>query len=263
MIDNSLEHLIRIDNHIRLNTRFVFIRFSDGEIEILRNRKLIIQEEEIYFRDQKIKNIYPKWDEKTFIPEIHNNIRHELLKSALFRGKNYFKGIPTSHNRALSDREFMVRLNGGLDEYLTFSDLLLNSNYLHFRNHTLKHISQRKICLISNFRSIIPVNFKIIKHIKIPDNFFNDYDTTISNILDGLKDLPEDTLILSSASSLSNIVGLHIYQKFEKLSFIDIGTSINDLIGLDGQFREYHVLLSGNKKNIKKYKRRKEYNLKW
>lgn len=263
MIDNSLEHLIRIDNHIRLNTRFVFIRFSDGEIEILRNRKLIIQEKEIYFRDQKIKNIYPKWDEKTFIPEIHNNIRHELLKSALFRGKNYFKGIPTSHNRALTDREFMVRLNGGLDEYLTFSDLLLNSNYLHFRDHTLKHISQRKICLISNFRSKEPSSFGIIKHIKIPDNFFNDYETTILNIIRDLDNLPKDVLILSAASSLSNILGLYVYQNFKTISFIDVGTSINDLIGLEGQFREYQVLLGENKKKIKKYKRRKEYKLKW
>ena len=40
---------------------------------------------------------------------------------------NYLKGMP--HKRFKKDRDLLVTLNGGLDKNITFSDLLINSNY--------------------------------------------------------------------------------------------------------------------------------------
>jgi len=50
------------ENLLKKKIPFVFIRFSDGETEILKNRPLIISSEKILFRGKKYKNIYPKHD---------------------------------------------------------------------------------------------------------------------------------------------------------------------------------------------------------
>lgn len=130
IIPNAIEHL---DNFIKLlkeNRPFSFVRFSDGEIEILRNRYLEIGRGKTVFRGREFKNTF---DAKKFDPRIHQNIRKDLLSSALFREKNFYKGIPT----ALKDREFLLRLNGGFDTNMTFSDLFLNSNYRKYRDEVV------------------------------------------------------------------------------------------------------------------------------
>ena len=38
----------------------------------------------------------------------------DLLETAIKSQNNYFKGIPTSHNKATKDRDLMLFLNGGL-----------------------------------------------------------------------------------------------------------------------------------------------------
>ena len=114
-----------LDNFIELlksKHPFTFIRFSDGETEILRNRYLQIGEGKIVFRGKTTKNVYPQFDSKKFDPLIHQNIRHDLLQAAMYRAEKFYKGIPTAHNKALKDREFMLRLNGGFSLEMTFSE---------------------------------------------------------------------------------------------------------------------------------------------
>jgi hypothetical protein len=262
---NPSEDIKLLHNYIESEKQFIFIRFSDGEIPILRNEKIYIKDNKVFFKGIEQSYDYPKWDEKTFNPsnQEHQIVRKDLLESALFNRDNYFKGIPTKHNKAIVDREFLIRLNGGFSNNLTFSDLFLNENYKIFRTKTLDLIKKRNICLISNFRATKPVDFNIIKHLKIGDNFFNNYDKTLEDVLQEANKLPMHTLILSSASSLSNIIGFKIYSLRPDLSLFDIGTSINDLIGMKGNSREYHILLSDNKHEIEKYKKRSSYKLKW
>jgi len=260
--------LINFQTFLQKKIPFIFIRFSDGETEILRNRSLVIDKNKILFRGRKLKNIYPKHDFKNFNPSDSQPIRADLLKAAMYRGFNFYKGIPTRHNNAIKDREFMLRLNGGMDKYITFSDLFMNSNYEFFRTNFIAEFRKFKnITIIANHRARFNNFLTNANHIKIPDNFFSCYEQTILDINQQLDHLPIGSLILSSASSLSNIIGYQLHKKYpKKFTFIDIGSSMNDFIGLKSNVRTYHLLNNRGLrtfilKNI--YKLSKNYKIQW
>ena len=75
---------------------------------------------------------------------------------------------------------------------------------------------------------------------KIPDNFFSNYQNVKKDILDKLLHIPSGSLVLSSASSLTNILGFQLFKLRKDVTFIDVGTAINDLISLDTITRSYH-----------------------
>lgn len=248
---------------------FTFVRFSDGEIEILRNRRLVISGSIVEFRNRIFPNKFPQMDEKTFYPGRHLSVRHSLLNAAMFRGSNFFKGIPTSHNRAVIDREFMLRLNGGYTEEITFADLLVNENYLYTREKFFPMVISNfeDIFIVGNWRSQLKGELGKAELIKIPDNFFIDFEETKNNVLTSLISVPRGSLILSSASSLSNIIGFELFKKRPDLTFLDVGTAINDWLGLPSMTREYHRLaedtapLAGLSRLG--YRLRKEHKLQW
>jgi hypothetical protein len=258
--ENDLQRLIIL---LKNEEPFCFVRFSDGEICILKNIYLEIKEGITIFRGRTFKNNYKKHDIKKFDPILNQEIRRDLLSSAIFRKKNYFKGVPATHNNQIEDRDFMIRLNGGMTDEITFADLLMNSNFLDFNNKMLPIIFKKKIAIIGNFRGKPDKTIAHAKYIPIQDNFFENYVETLNSIVDKINLLPEKTVVISSASSLSNIIGWKIFSIRPDITFIDVGTTINSLIGIKGNYRNYHSLLSDDPVKIAKYKRLKEYSIKW
>ncbi|MDZ7819164.1 MAG: hypothetical protein U5K55_11415 [Aliarcobacter sp.] len=238
-IPNAIEHLNIIKNKLEKRESFTFIRFSDGETEILKkNRYLEIIPGKTVFRGKEIKNNFPQFDSKKFDPLEHQNIREDLLESARFKAHNYFKGIPTLHNKAVDDRDMMVELNDGLDNSITFADLFLNSNYEKYLDEIVPIFeTYENIIVIANYRAKPIDILKKAKHIEIPDNFFANYNNVLEDVLDKLKDISKNSLILSSASSLSNIIGYKLFLQRKDITFLDIGTSINSLLSLDDRIR--------------------------
>lgn len=263
IVPDAAMHLDNFISLLKSKTPFSFVRFSDGEIEILRNRYLEIGGGKTVFRGREFKNSFPDFDAKRFDPRIHQNIRKDLLSSALFREKNFYKGIPTSHNDAIKDREFLLRLNGGFDANMTFSDLFLNSNYRKYRDEIVPLFElYENIYVIANYRAKPMGILKKADHIHIPDNFFATYDNVISEVYEQLENIPDGSLVLSSASSLSNILGHRLFMKNSSITFLDIGTSINDLFSLSHNTRAYH---SEEKSFFQKmfYRTKKGYEIKW
>ncbi len=265
---NPVKQLQYLNNLISNNTNFTFIRFSDGEIEILKNRYLEIGDGITYFRGQTLTNNYPVYDRKKFDPELHSDFRNLLIESAKLRDENYFIGIPTRHNNAIEDRDFMIGLNGGFSNNLTFADLLINSNYKYFRKKVLPNIFKKNnLFIIANFRANFSNHLKNATHIKIQDNIFNNFEEEYNKILNKLLTVPKDSIILSSASSFTNIIGYSLYLQRKDLTFIDVGTSINDILMLESRSRLYHQVLFS--KTIKQkilailYKFSDEYKIKW
>ncbi|WP_114785919.1 hypothetical protein [Vibrio tetraodonis] len=247
----KLEHIAEL---LKKHKPFTFIRFSDGEIEILRNRYLEINNGKTVFRGRIFDNVFPDFDKKLFDPKIHTHIRKDLLESAMYRAENFIKGIPTSHNNALIDREFMLRLNGGYTEEMSFSDLFLNSNYLKYRDTVVPLFSNySSIYVVANYRSRLTGCLSDAELIDIPDNFFNSYRAVKESLISRLEMIEEGSLVLSSASSLSNVVGLELSKIRQDITFLDVGTSINDLFSLDNNTRQYHSMngnLASKTKNI-------------
>jgi hypothetical protein len=249
------------------NIPFYFIRFSDGETEILHNRYLEIRNCETEFKGKVIKTTYKELDYKKFDPEINEDFRNDLLESAKFRKNNFYKGIPTRHNNAIEDTELMIQLNGGSLTNLTFSDLFLNSNYLRFRKLVLNYLLKRKSgYIIGNYRSKLIGPLSDFDLLTIPDNVFSDYHKYLELHLEILCNSPKGTLILSSASSYTNIIGYYLYSIRPDLTFIDIGTSLNDYLSLPLNTRFYHCLLDNGIKGLYrkiKYITSDNYKLLW
>ena len=244
---NPKDHFNSFMNLLNLRQPFTFIRFSDGEVEVLRNRKLTISNKKTFFRGKVFSNNYPEMDKKKFEPLIDQEFRKDLLASSIFRSKAFYKGIRTfsmNDTESILDREFLLRLNGGFDSYITFSDLLINENYLKFRSKMFPLILNKfkKIVVVSNWRS--EIKFKFHKHIKVCDNFIKNYQNEVTSILNALINTPLHAIVLCSASSLTNILGHKLYLLRPDLTFLDVGTSINDLFSLQGDTRVYHKLVN-------------------
>lgn len=258
--DNHLNHFVKMLEEYK---PFSFVRFSDGEIEILRNRYVEINGGKTVYKGRVFSNNFPKFDEKKFDPKINKTIRKDLLSSALFKGEFFYKGIPTAHNNAINDREFLLRLNGGFDFNMTFSDLFLNSNYLLYRRNMVPLFEKyERIYVVANYRAKPIGLLSKAKHITIPDNFFANYDKVIQDVWNQIKNVKNGSLILSSASSLSKILGHMLYIKNTNITFLDIGTSINDLLSLSHNTRAYHQQDRSILQRIL-YRKSKGYNIRW
>jgi len=265
---NSTTHFYKIKKFLTEKYPFTFIRFSDGETEIIKNHYLEISTEKVVWSGGISGRGFPAFDQKKFNPKLHQLFRQDLLHSAIHDAPNYFKGIPTSHNGAENDRNLMIRLNGGLSPSLTFSDLFLNGNFLLYRKKILPIFdSFNSVSIIGNYRMDPGLYRNNWKHIKIPDNFFETYEEVKSSVWDQIQNLPVGTLVLSSASSLSNILGLQVNLNRPDLTFIDIGTTLHDIMGMQSGIRGYHIELENWHVNnfYKKirYKMANEYKLKW
>lgn len=262
-IPSGDKHLDLFINKLKNKIPFSFVRFSDGETEIIRNRYLEINSGKTVFRGKEFKNNFPVFDSKKFDPFLHQNIRKDLLDSALFKEMSFFKGIPTSHNKAFKDKDLMLRLNGGYDDNITFSDLFLNSNYDRYRKELVPIFKNYDyIYVIANYRAIPTDDLSKSKHIHVPDNFFSSYDKTLEKVMDELKSVESGAIILSSASSLSNIIAHKLYLERQDITFLDIGTSINDLLSMDNMIRSYHKQKKGFFRNIF-YKKTKRNKIRW
>lgn len=249
---NRKEHFNYFINLLNSTKPFTFIRFSDGEVEVLRNRKLTILNKKTFFRGKAYSNDYPVMDTKKFDPLIDQKFRMDLLESCIFKSEFYFKGIRTfsiNDSESIIDREFLLRLNGGFDNYITFSNLLINENYLLFRSKMFPLILKKfkNIVVVSNWRS--KIKFECYEHIKVCDNFIKNYENEFNNILNLLLNIPDYSVVLCSASSLTNILGHKLFLLRPDLTFLDVGTSINDLLSLESNTRVYHKLLNTKKYN--------------
>lgn len=264
--DGDLERFERL---VRERSPFTFVRFSDGEIEVLRNRKLVIADGITEFRGKRLSNQFPEFDQKRFDPRRGQDVRGDLLASAIFCESGYFKGVPTRHNNALGDREFMLRLNGGFTPQMTFSDLFLNSNFLRARASFFPFLaaSFKDLLVVGNWRCELRGYLGKGKLVQIPDDFFSKYRKTLDSVQATLEAAPDSALILSSASSLSNVLGHRLRISRPDLTFLDSGTVLNDLMGLPLRTRAYHKLIDPRTLHERfaawRYRRHREYQLQW
>lgn len=220
---------------------FSFVRFSDGEMEVLRNRLLVIQDGITKFRGEKFKNSFSDFDSKTYVPGAMDEIRRDLLAALVYDGDDYYKGIPSAHTHQESDQNFCLRMSGGMSNKITYADLLVNWNYERFKQELIPAIvaDKRKVVVIGNSSGSIGTKLRVDEYFSVSSNFFPNYAAQRDKILSQVVRLECPSIILSSASSLSNIVGhFNMYNKLGH-ALIDVGTAISPYIGLRGSSREY------------------------
>lgn len=230
-----------INSLLNRHIPFTFIRFSDGEMEIIFNCKLVIEDGAVEWRGRRNPAEYPIFDSKTFFPERDHEFRACLIESAEFCANKFFKGIRTHRDLGDRDRQKMIELNGGGLKGLTFTDLLINENWRPFLSKTVPLILNRdNVIFLGNFRARPKMIKDSIYHIQIGDDVIPNFQNELRSVMDELSQLPKGSTVLSSASSLTNLVGHRLFRLRPDITFIDVGTSLNPFIGLEEGKREYH-----------------------
>jgi hypothetical protein len=218
---------------------FVFVRFSDGETEILKGNRLELGSSGVIWSKGQSNFVYPKYDHKSFDPLRDSSLHESLLKSAQFRSPNYFKGIPTRHNRDKAATMMMHELNGGSWDNLSFADLWVNSNFRLFLSRIVEPLVQERVTVLANYRAKPKRISPKWELIPVPDGAFQVHDRFKSEVLSQISELPSGSVILSSASSLSNLIGHEVATRELRVSFVDIGTALHPQLGFEDSRRLY------------------------
>lgn len=239
--DKALLDLEIFNSFLASGTPFTFVRFSDGETEILDNHFLELGKSGVTWSKGTSGYRYPDYDLKKFEPDEQQGLRSLLIESAKYKSENYYKGVPSRHNNATSAKEKLVHFNGGSEKNLTFADIFVNSNYSVFLKTTVKTLqSLENVFVVGNFRMRVNLVSERWSLVSIPDNAFSAYEEVVSETLGRLSELPIGSIVLSSASSLSNILGWKLQATRPDVTFIDIGTALHPQMGMGDSVREYH-----------------------
>ena len=122
---------------------FSYSRFSDGELFVLQNKKLIISKNYWSLEDKKYYANFSNDDKKEFLPTKHQFYRKKLIQSLKFKKKNYFKGISCSCCNGKTAVNYMKSIAKD-DKNLTHSNLLQNGNYKLFITKMLSLFKKKK-----------------------------------------------------------------------------------------------------------------------
>ena len=226
----------------KLNNRenFAFTRFSDGELYILQNKKIFIEKDRCYLRGQEHKAVYGEEELKSFIPEKDQRLREHLLECFLHKQNNYYKGICTKQDVGQSDWAWQFD-EGGLpkdEEYLTFANLLINGNYINFMTQMLPAMKKQGydvvyVCNKAANLDKFPLNLK--KDFRIGNNCHTNDIHLIDEMKEWVaKNSIKNHLFLFSAASLSNLLIYELYKEFPDNIYMDIGSTLNPMLDLDG-----------------------------
>tara|TARA_R100000234_G_scaffold119768_2_gene103688 strand:- start:2995 stop:3786 length:792 start_codon:yes stop_codon:yes gene_type:complete len=229
---------IFLDN-LRNGKNFAFSRFSDGELYILQNKKIGIKKDQCFIRGAWHPGSWGEEELKSFEPEKDQKLREHLMECFLHKQDNYYKGICTRQDVGTEDWNW--QFDGLLsrdEEHLTFANLLINGNYIDFmtkmlpalkeKNHNVVYVCNKKANLTK-----FPLNLR--KDFRVGNNcHINDI-----HLIDEIKSWVEENkvenhLFLFSAASLSNLLIYELYREFPNNTYMDIGSTLNPMLDLDG-----------------------------
>jgi hypothetical protein len=221
---------------------FSFARFSDGELMILKNLETRIADNFYQIGERIIQThttYYPE-DHKHWVPNEHEFYRQKLMDSFTHKQHNYFVGLTCRCCIGQPDFDLQVNWRGGDDEFLTWSNLFVNSNYPKFMSQIVPIFDTYNVVYVVNENaSLTNLPFRVEKDFRVGYNcIINNYGM-IEEIKKWINDNNiEGYLFLFSASSLSNMMIHELYSMNDKNTYLDIGTTLNKFMGMKGT-RDY------------------------
>ena len=222
---------------LKKNEHFAFTRFSDGALYILQNRKFDIQKHICHVREQDHQGSWGEEELKSFTPEKDQALREKLLKCFLHKQQNYYKGICCKC--CVGKKDWSWQFDGRLDseeEHLTWSNLLINGNYIHFMTYMLPEIKKFDVVYTCNkLANLDKLPLKLKKDFRVGQNCHINNLNLVNEMKEWIsKNNIEDHLFLFSAASLSNILIYELYKEFPNNTYMDIGSTLNPMLDLDG-----------------------------
>lgn len=227
-------------NHIQLfieklskREPFAFARYSDGELFILQNKELKLDNGVIKVGDSVSPGFYRSQDFKHFNPLEHREFRNKLIEAFTYNKDNYYKGISCKCCVGQESFDEQIRIHGGDTEFLTWANLFVNSNYPIFIEQVLPILQTYDTIMVCHKDANLSKMDFVIKDFRVGYNaMINDY-YLIQEIKDWIdREKITGRLFLFSASTFSNLAIYELYNHNDKNTYLDIGTCLTPFMDM-------------------------------
>lgn len=215
-------------NKFKNKENFSLLRFSDGEMYMLQDKNIILDTNRIMVEGVcDSNNGHKYYDKKTFDSHKHQNFKNKLVDSFLYKHDNYYVGISCRCCVGAINYDWQLDKLGGDSDNITWSNVLLNSNYPLFMNEFYPLIKQRGAYVICNEHANLSELEWVKDDFRIGTDAFTDL-TVINEIDEYIKSNNlKDEVFLFSASSFSNVAQYELFKKYPNNTYIDIGTTLS------------------------------------
>lgn len=216
---------------------FAFSRFSDGELFMMQGKEVQLAENHYITGDIRGPGRYTSEEFKHFRPAEHQYYQERLIDCLRSMHPNYFKGICTRSDVSQEDFDFQtLEVCYGIVDDLTFANVFINANYPRYIAEIVPLFADYPIVLIANEKC----QFKGFPSALVPKEFFpigNNCMIDSYGVQDEVKKFMADKkgwLVLSSAATLSNYIIDTCFPANDNNTYLDIGSSLNPIMGLEG-----------------------------
>lgn len=224
---------------------FALLRFSDGEMYMLQDKKIILSPNQIMV--EGVTNGtggHPEHDKKTYDPVTQKDFRDALWDSFTHRQENYYVGISCRCCVGQGNFDWQIEALGGDHDNLTWSNVLLNANYPLFMEDFYPEIQKRGAYVICNEKADLSGLDWVKGDFRIGTDAFSDM-TPIESVENFIESQNiEGEVFLFSASAFSNVAQHKLFSKYPKNTYIDIGTTLSyeyKIPSRRGYLTEYHA----------------------
>ena len=209
---------------------FAFSKFADGELMILKGNSIDLTNK----CNGEFKYRRGNFADEEFRDALTNSFRHQ--------DPNYFIGIGCSCCIGEEDYNWMKSMSDQNQENLTWANIFVNSNYEFYFKNFIPEYKNHKVIMVCNRKANLTHLFpNLVKDFRVGTNAWKDdyrliYE--IKNYID--KNKIEDHLFLFAAGPFGNLLAHQLFSHNNKNTYIDIGSTLDPLMGLGGT-RGYHV----------------------
>ena len=236
MSQGYVEDFFFLLNKLKNREHFAFTRFSDGEVFVMQNKKVLLEKSHVEIGDIRYGFGYSQDDYKEFLPERDGTVREKLLDAFSFQKKNYFVGAGCS-NCTCAINEYipwMRDLYNNGEEHWTTTNLFVNANYPLFVNNMVPEFSNHKIVMVcSENANTETLPFDVVKDFRVGRNCIVNDHHLIDEMCEWVQNNDiQDHVFLFSASSLSEMLIHELFNISDKNTYIDIGTTLHKWMGL-------------------------------
>lgn len=233
---NFRQHFSFFYKKLLENENFAFARYSDGELYILQNKELKLDQGIIKIENNVQFGPYERPDFKHFDPTQHSFYQQKLVEAFKHRQPNYYKGISCKCCVGNENFDWQIKLHGGDDESLTWANLWVNGNYPLFMFYVFPLFYSKDCVFVGNKDADISKFPFFVKDFRVGYNaMINDY-----HMIDDIKNWISQNNVnnhtfLFSASTFSNLAIHELFKTFPNNSYIDIGTCLAPMMKMPTQ----------------------------
>lgn len=209
-------------NKLKNNEHFSLSRWGDGELMILENKGIDLTNK----GDGEFKH-----DPKS---TVHVMMRESLLNAYKFKEKEYYIGVACQCCVGKEKFDYMRNLSGQPEENLTWANIFVNSNYKYFLSELLPVFKDKKIILVANAKSK-PENlpFKVEQFYPIGIDAWVGNSALIQKLMTDIGEFNiRDYVYLFAAGPLANIMTYELWRYNRNNTYIDIGSTLDKILGL-------------------------------